>query len=1200
MERRNRGWQAFVAVVLAVAAMGAASCSGANSTNPGGVDGSLSGSPDSTAGAEGGALGHDGSASDACAPSCGTSASCTKPSACASGVCTDGKCAAPSPTDGIKNDSETDTDCGGSTSAMSDGAPACANGKSCKVETDCTSGSCQAGKCVPPTCTDTLQDGHETDVDCGGTDCMPCPAKDKCVLPADCLSKNCVGGVCLAATDTDGITNATETDKDCGGGFLADGTANPSSDGAPVCAVGKLCVIGSDCSQGVCAITPVSLDGGTSDAAAPDGGVTAKTCQAATATDGVKNDSETGKDCGGALLADGTTNVASDGAPACGAGQGCVLALDCVSQVCTSGLCQAPSASDHVKNDSETDTDCGGGYLVDGTANPASDGALGCSTSLNCVLGTDCLNLVCATGALTAPSPGGVPVNCPAGETCTCQKPTFVDGIDNDSETDVDCGGALESVGVTNPNSDGAPTCAVGKGCLLGLDCVQGVCNATNGAGLGPTDCPAGSTCACQAASDGDGVQNDSETDIDCGGGFVKGGAVNPKSDGAPVCATGEKCVYGTDCAEGVCNANVGAPPFATVPLDCPVGSSCTCQAAASNDKIKNDSETDVDCGGALLANGMANPASDNAPACADTLGTCTVLTASTACASGICTPAGTCAAHCLEATDCLSGFCNPLSHTCVDGASCAAPAPTKVASIMTLTGEVDADGDAVGSANAAGQGQSAGLDTCGRGESTDASGQKHESCCRSIVLPSFGTCSSTKPCASIDDVCSSKTTANGTCEARLDKYEVTAGRMRQFIESVNATLLQNGEDEYDLQAWLNAQFTIDGSGNYTASTPIGKRFADQMAATGLPMKDIAAIFPSEFYNNGESDTIVAQLGATTMDPDYPSGSQGCFANDGANGASTYWWPAVTNQKVTPVKVGGDVSGDGPRAFTQDYYDIKSMNCAPLWIYAAFCAWDGGHVATLAELDAAYGPSTYSFDKAGVTTFLPVEYTITATPAPPATATHWFQNFVPGTPHYLAADLPPGASASATGVDLTVNWNNDSYGGNYGDFYFYPNGGNLVTPHESVTSGLDYSPFIAAPGRFYLDETYIKAGDGATEGWMDLTANMLEMTTTVSSAGSGDAFCDCSSGGQATDSGLCNNGTSGPYKCSTANGDLPYPVPHLGGIAMPRYYWVGGSWEGHPNADPNTPPFSSRGGYGEPFQTQYGKAGFRCARALEP
>src|SRR5262245_48589397 len=57
------------------------------------------------------------------APKCAVDRGCQAPTDCESGVCTASKCAAPSPTDGVKNGTETDADCGGG------GAPKCAVGK---------------------------------------------------------------------------------------------------------------------------------------------------------------------------------------------------------------------------------------------------------------------------------------------------------------------------------------------------------------------------------------------------------------------------------------------------------------------------------------------------------------------------------------------------------------------------------------------------------------------------------------------------------------------------------------------------------------------------------------------------------------------------------------------------------------------------------------------------------------------------------------------------------------------------------------------------------------------------------------------------------------------------------------------------------------------------------------------------------------
>jgi hypothetical protein len=65
----------------------------------------------------------------------------------------------------------------------------------------CATGQvCRNGLCNLPTCSDGIQDGNETDIDCGGVECSPCNDGQKCKGEADCLSRFCNNGICAACT----------------------------------------------------------------------------------------------------------------------------------------------------------------------------------------------------------------------------------------------------------------------------------------------------------------------------------------------------------------------------------------------------------------------------------------------------------------------------------------------------------------------------------------------------------------------------------------------------------------------------------------------------------------------------------------------------------------------------------------------------------------------------------------------------------------------------------------------------------------------------------------------------------------------------------------------------------------------------------------------------------------------------------------
>jgi hypothetical protein len=191
-----------------------------------------------------------------------------------------------------------------------EGAGVC-NGSMC---VEClTSAQCSGGYtcdpmtnvCVPASCTNQVQDGSETDVDCGGHRCGPCGVGDTCQEGSDCTSKVCSGSpkVCQPPTCDDGVKNAQETAQDCGG---------PQ---CPDCGDGLACMSPQDCISKVCSC------GGIMPCNDP-------VCQVPTCTDGVQNGGEVAPDCQGNC--EGTCDV----------GEPCEGHEDCGSQNCVMNICQ--------------------------------------------------------------------------------------------------------------------------------------------------------------------------------------------------------------------------------------------------------------------------------------------------------------------------------------------------------------------------------------------------------------------------------------------------------------------------------------------------------------------------------------------------------------------------------------------------------------------------------------------------------------------------------------------------------------------------------------------------------------------------------------------------------------------------------------------------------------------------------------------
>jgi alpha-tubulin suppressor-like RCC1 family protein len=148
----------------------------------------------------GGELGWDPGVDVQSCPRCADGSTCIKNADCQSSSCHGGHCAAAACNDGIRNGGETAVDCGGPTACAR-----CADGKHCVVPSDCASRGCNpthslAMQCGPPSCNDGASDGDETGVDCGGS-CAGCPG-DACAQASDCASHLCQANSCVAALPT--------------------------------------------------------------------------------------------------------------------------------------------------------------------------------------------------------------------------------------------------------------------------------------------------------------------------------------------------------------------------------------------------------------------------------------------------------------------------------------------------------------------------------------------------------------------------------------------------------------------------------------------------------------------------------------------------------------------------------------------------------------------------------------------------------------------------------------------------------------------------------------------------------------------------------------------------------------------------------------------------------------------------------------
>lgn len=663
------------------------------------------------------------------------------------------------------------------------------------------------------------------------------------------------------------------------------------------------------------------------------------------------------------------------------------------------------------------------------TASRRCDEQEGCSVDADCTVGS------CITGTCNA-----IATECASDEKAAAGNGLkLCDG--NKCGSDAQCASATCKDGTCAPVANktcgvGLPNaCANGEICQSAADCSSDYCD---------------KTCAAPAANVHDnGKRDGGETGTDCGG--------SVKAD--KPCAGGEKCIANDDC-QGVCKGGVCDPPSSTdgkknqdeTDVDCGgatapkclLGKACAknedCQLLActasicvkptETDGTQNGGESDVDCGGSGVTEGDF---SYTAPRCKD-------------------------ASKCAVDGDCMTGAC----------------APNGACSIKSCdTGEV------------------AGITSCGAKETGEA-GAVHDSCCRSLPLPTRTT-------------------------RRMDKYEITSGRFRSFLTSVGP----------NVRDWVSG---------FVAANP-----TSQLATLVGFSASVLQIYPSQ--QTGPHG-LTAHMG---LDIDNYNGVRGCYNGDGNYSANTYWQDAgVLTEFGLPA-----------RSLPREISDEKPLNCAMPIMFAAFCAWDGGEIATIADYYDVWAPAATVADR--VNSF-------------PWAAT----NLCPGP----GGDGPQGAKPCPH-----YNWCNGTYmnggfkcqntaayavGGQAGVFYEWP---------LNTDKSKDNEVLIGAPGRFVDDASTVK-GNG--ESWMDLYANLAEYTGDFK-ADTGD-FCDLS-GEPLAGATTCTRSDPGTTPPSTKGPGTKY-------TGIPQTRLIGQTWEGHQY-------YNGQAGDSIQATFQYGKFGARCVRPVQ-
>ncbi|HRI67976.1 MAG TPA: SUMF1/EgtB/PvdO family nonheme iron enzyme [Polyangium sp.] len=711
------------------------------------------------------------------------------------------------------------------------------NGTACTSGTQCPTGYCVDGFCCDQKCDNkcmacsVAKKGSGVDGICGSiaydtdpdNDCPvgACDGKNQCknynsvacISAAQCLSNYCVDGVCCnnicmgscqactaakKGSGQDGVCSsikaATDPDNECSNSDC-NGSGACTTTPQPTFPNGTPCTSATQCASGYCA------DGVCCDSWCLG------SCQACTGakknqgTDGtcgpVANDKDPDDECWGG---------ACNGAGVCKQYNGvpCTDKTQCLSNFCVDGFCCgnictgwcyacsearkgggydgvcAPILSGRDPDSECTPGECNGSGACNQTQTPLTNGTA-CIASAQCASG-NCVDGFCCDTACTGTCQACSATKKGSGANGTCGN--IASATDPDSE----CGYGGQCGGNGTCKFYNSLPCTSATQCFSGY-CADGVCcgNICN------------QTCyACSAAKKGQGtdgacgpIANTKDPDNECNPGECNGsGACNqlqtPQANGAS-CTLATQCASG-NCVDGVC---------------CDTACTGTCNACSAAKKgqgangtcgpIKYDTDPDDECfGGACSGSGTCRYY--NGVAC----------TAAMQCLSS----------YCVDGF-CCGNICNGICQAC----SNAKKGNGYDGICASIVADTDPDNECALTCNGSGACRGQPGDVCTTNSDCIAPSCVNGTCAPPSCIGMPATCG----VPNNEDCCASLMVPGGTynrsndtmypatvSDFRLDRFEVTVGRFRKFVEAYPASKPVSGAGSHPVIPGIGWDSTWD------------------------------------------------------------------------------------------------------------------------------------------------------------------------------------------------------------------------------------------------------------------------------------------------------------------------------------------------------------------------------------------------------